>query len=94
MSIHDRSTATLQHVVHYTEIPSAKFSITISESEFFIRILHDICTTDEPTACDSARMNVMKDAATMKAENKIRIFIATLALVGVATTVFLNDNFY
>jgi hypothetical protein len=39
-------------------------------------------------------MNVMKDAATMKAENKIRIFIATLALVGVATTVFLKENFY
>jgi hypothetical protein len=47
-------------------------------------------------ASDSARMNRMnatKDAATMKVENKIRIFIATPAVV-VATTVFLKDNSY
>ena len=47
-------------------------------------------------ASDSARMNRMnatKDAATMKVDNKIRIFIATPALV-VATTVFLKDNSY
>ena len=49
-------------------------------------------------ASDSARMNrinATKDAATMKVDNKIRIriFIATPALV-VATTVFLKDNFY
>jgi hypothetical protein len=47
-------------------------------------------------ASDSARMNRMnatKDAAAMKVDNKIRIFIATPALV-VATTVFLKDNSY
>jgi len=47
-------------------------------------------------ASDSARMNrinATKDAATMKVDNKIRIFIATPALV-VATTVFLKDNSY
>jgi hypothetical protein len=47
-------------------------------------------------ASDSARMNRMnatKDAATMTVDNKIRIFIATPALV-VATTVLFKENSY
>ena len=47
-------------------------------------MISTICTSDAPAT---------KDAATMKVENKIRIFIATPTLV-VATTVFLKDNSY